>query len=81
MLYVFSLFFLASCSWSEVSKDRLISLMDEQLLEKNSHINIVWYEGSDKTHHYLSHVYSMTGTKYYKVPITEMEIENKLRLR
>ncbi|MCP4494126.1 MAG: hypothetical protein GY820_43510 [Gammaproteobacteria bacterium] len=42
---------------------------------KNAHINILWYEGTDDKFDYFGYVYSMTGSKGYKIPKGQLIIE------
>lgn len=44
---------------------------------KSAIINILWYDGTDKEFDYFAYVYSMTGTKRYKVPTDQLIIEDK----
>lgn len=50
--------------------DPEILVKDMKNIQKNSrnaNINLLWYKGSDSSFHYFAYVYSMTGTKHYKV--------------
>lgn len=66
---------LSACT-STVNKGALLSSIDNNISKSRAHINIIWYRGTKDGYHYLSHVYAMFGSKDYKIPVSELNIDN-----
>lgn len=75
-----SLALLLSACTSYVSKAVLIDNLNERIEKQKSHINIIWYEGTEDGYHYLAHVYKMFGTKKYKISVKELVIKEQFPL-
>lgn len=67
--------FLTACVFHKVSAREMIASMHEINSGKRAEINLLWYEGSDSEFDYFGYVYSMTGTKNFKVPVGELTLQ------
>lgn len=65
---------LAGCLYHKVSARQMIADMNEIKSGKNAIISILWYQGSDADFDYFAYVYSMTGTKNFKVPVGDLSL-------
>src|SRR3954468_4554877 len=68
VLLVLAAVLLGGCKHREVSALEMTADMQAIRSGKSAIINILWYQGSDARFDYFAYVYSMTGTKSYKVP-------------
>ncbi len=79
MFPILILFYTSGCT-TTVTCPELINKMNKSIAKKNSHINILWYKGSDEKYHYLGHVYKMFGSKSYRVSLNELQIKEMFPL-
>lgn len=64
---------------STVNRPELVAAMQENVAKRNSHINILWYEGTKDHFHYVSHVYAMFGGSSFRVSDSQLVIpENEI---
>ena len=74
MVAVFS----SGCVHREMSAHKMIADMQEIRFGKSAIINILWYQGSDARFDYFAYVYSMSGTKNYKVSLGQFVLKDQL---
>jgi len=55
----------------------MIKDMDMIKSHPDSHLNILWYMGSDDSYDYFKYVYSMFGRKKFKVPKGQLVIKDR----
>lgn len=65
------LVFLSGCVNHRISAREMIANMNEINSGERAEINILWYKGSDAEFDYFGYVYSMTGSRSFKVPTGE----------
>lgn len=58
-----------------VDKSTLISRMNSRTISPNSHINILWYKGTQDELHYLRHIYAMFGATDYSISDRQLIVE------
>ena len=69
---------LGGCAHREVNPSQMTAEMNGiRATGKSGAINILWYEGSDERFDYFGYVYSMTGSRGYKVPVGEFVLKDR----
>jgi len=70
--------FLSGCEHREMGAHKMIADMQDIRSGKSAIISILWYQGSEARFDYFAYVYSMTGTKGYKVPVGQFVLKDRL---
>ena len=68
----------SGCVFHVVNAHEMVNQMESIKSDSGSVINILWYQGGDGSFSYFSYVYTMSGTRHFKVPAGQFIIDNDI---
>lgn len=71
--------FVTGCIHHKVDTNEMVADMKKFKRSNHSHINILWYEGSDNKYDYFGYVYAMFGGKNFKILKDQLIIDGRYR--